>query len=386
MASILYIWKSPYPWDVRVEKVCSALNNAGHRVTILSRCAEGLAARDTIDGLSIIRAGCGKPAYLYAPVSGNPYWKKAIAESIEICSPDLIIVREIMLAETAAKLARRKNIPVLMDMAENYPAAMKLWKKYDETLLRRTAVHYLDIPERVEKRAVALMDGIITVCIEQIQRLSDSYAFPSEKIKVVHNTALPEKFANVRKGSSIPPIVFGHHGYLSAEKNIEILIRGFALAARELDDIKLELAGSGECLEELISFSIELGINDRVIFGGSYDNTELSSILGRIDVGIIPYLPNDFNNYTLHNKVFDFLACGKPVILSATIPFSRLNSEINAGITADCTKPENIARAIIEIRHADLQSFSENGLKAAESKYNWKHDASELINFVEKYI
>ena len=35
--NILYIWDADYPWDVRVEKICEALNNNGHEVHIASR-------------------------------------------------------------------------------------------------------------------------------------------------------------------------------------------------------------------------------------------------------------------------------------------------------------------------------------------------------------
>jgi hypothetical protein len=31
---VLYLWDADYPWDVRTEKICSALTEAGHEVTL----------------------------------------------------------------------------------------------------------------------------------------------------------------------------------------------------------------------------------------------------------------------------------------------------------------------------------------------------------------
>ena len=34
---IVYLWDADYPWDVRTQKVCSALSDAGHEVHIVAR-------------------------------------------------------------------------------------------------------------------------------------------------------------------------------------------------------------------------------------------------------------------------------------------------------------------------------------------------------------
>ena len=34
---VLYLWNADYPWDVRVEKICRAMTDAGHDVHIVAR-------------------------------------------------------------------------------------------------------------------------------------------------------------------------------------------------------------------------------------------------------------------------------------------------------------------------------------------------------------
>ena len=37
---IVYIWDGDYPWDIRVEKICLSLVNAGYEVHIAARNLE----------------------------------------------------------------------------------------------------------------------------------------------------------------------------------------------------------------------------------------------------------------------------------------------------------------------------------------------------------
>lgn len=386
MSKILYIWKSEYPWDVRVEKICKALYCAGHSVTILSRWGGSLPYREAIDGLNIIRAGYNKRRFLFEPVPNNPFWKKAIDSAVNEINPDLIIVREIMLAEEAARSARTNNIPVIMDMAEHYPAAMKDWKKYRETFIRRMAVHTLNLPEKTEKRSVVKMDGIISVCSEQNQRLNRQYNYPYDNIEIVHNTPDLDFFKDIKQKSPDKPRIFGHHGHMTAEKSIETLIRGFIIAAKKNQYIELHLAGAGESFEDMKRIAEASDCSDKIKFLGVYHINELPGILSSFDVGVIPYQVSDFNNYTIHNKLFDFFAAGKPVIVSEAAPLKRVVNDSNAGIVIDCSNPEIIAENILIFENLDYDFFAQNSYNAARNLYNWREDSKRLINFVGKYL
>ena len=386
LSKILYIWKSEYPWDVRVEKVCKALLKAGHDITILARWGGSLPQESHVDGIKIIRAGYGKKRALFEPVPFNPFWKKAIRNTVNDIKPDMIIVREIMLALPAFKAASANKVPVVMDMAEHYPAAMKEWKKYRETFVRRLAVHSFNLPEMTERNCIKLMNGIITVCEEQVQRLNSEYNYPEDNMTVVHNT--PEKGFFGKSEKEIPKkaICFGHHGHMTAEKSIENLIMGFLIAAEINPDIKLLLAGAGECFEDMKNIAKASQHADRIEFTGVYKIEDLPGILDRIDVGVIPYQISDFNNYTIHNKLFDYFALGKPVIVSQAKPLKRVVLETNAGIVCDCSNPDIIAETILNISNNDLKTLSENSYIAFRNKYNWDIDSQELIRFIEKYM
>ena len=275
MSRILYIWKGDYPWEVRIEKFCNSLVENGNEVIILCRWVPGRLETESIGQIKIIRVGFNQAPSLSIPVSTNPFWISSIKKIIKQFQPGLIIAREIMLAEAAARLARKHYIPVIMDMAEHYPAVMKGWKKYKERSFYKILVHDLKLPETFEKRSVNLMDGIITVCSEQSERLINEYNYPAVALQVVHNTPDINSFENVRKGCSSPPRTFAYHGNVNNERNMVRFVKGFIIAAKQDPDISLEIAGVGEDSEDIRNLIESSDVQNQFRLFGSYKHEDL---------------------------------------------------------------------------------------------------------------
>lgn len=384
-ARALYVWKSPYPWEVRIEKICTELADNGFETYVLCRWAQGQKKEEEYKNHYIIRAGYQKPNSFYIPVSYNPYWIKDISDVVKAIKPDVIIPREIMLSSACASIGHKNNIPVIYDIAEHYPAAMKGFPKYWEKIHLRLAVHYLKIPELTEKNTLKKADGIITITEELKNRFINKYHIPPEKIAIVSNTPNLDNFKNVRKGSSIPPRVFVYNGHITPDRNIENLIEGFILACKIQNDIELIIAGSGPKIETLHTKAKNSDFADRIKFTGYYQPEEIYQIYDKMDIGMLPFKNNEFINHIIANKFFDYMACGKPIICSKARPMKRIMDEVNFGLSIDCSKAENIRDAIIEIQNCPLDLFSKNALEFAEKKYNWKIDAKNLIDFIKKF-
>ena len=70
---IIYVWKSPYPWDVRVEKICKSLSKE-YEVLILARWGNEAKKAEQIDGVTIRRVGFREKSFKSVPLSFNPFW------------------------------------------------------------------------------------------------------------------------------------------------------------------------------------------------------------------------------------------------------------------------------------------------------------------------
>jgi glycosyltransferase involved in cell wall biosynthesis len=390
MARIVYIWQKDFPWDVRTEKICLALRDGGHEVTMLVRWSAGSPSESLWKDIRIVRVGVGMPSALSLPVSGNPLWHRALQCLVDEWQPDMLMPREIMLAEAASRCARRRGIPVVIDMAEHYPAAMRGWKKYNASLLSRWAVQTARIPDIVERRAVERASGIITVCEENSERLSKQYGYNAAQMAVVHNTPDTSVFHNVRKGLQHPTLRhFGFHGYIAPERNVEVLVRAFAIAAREHPDLALTIAGDGESMPEVRRAVSETQMHERIRLLGAYKYNELERLYGEIDVGIVVYRNDEFSNFTIPNKLFDYLACGKPVIVSNAAPLKRIVETTKTGLVSQCDTPEPLAQTLLSMAampKADSDEASCNGILASERLYNWSVDTQTLLAFVETML
>jgi glycosyltransferase involved in cell wall biosynthesis len=383
--TILYVVNAKVPEEIRAEKICSALANMGNRVIIACKWSGEDLIRETKQGYLVCRIGKDKRLATCFP--GNPIWTNAINDLVHDFKPDIIICREMIPLLSCTQAAKGRNIPIILDMAEHYPAAMREWKKYSQNPLSRFFVHTLPLPELIESHAVKHADAIITVCEEQNQRLQSQYSYPKEALFIVHNTPEKSIFNDVIPRCNIPPITFGHHGYFTLERNLENLVLGFDIAAKRFPDITLLLAGTGETLEDVSRLVQTVSSRDRIHLTGPYKAKDLSDLYNRTDIGILPYAEQEFRQFTLPNKAFDYMACGKPIISSGLLPMKRLLDETGAGIYGPCSSPEDISLMIERMMESDIQTMSARGHQAFLSKYHWENEVEQLqsaLFFVSK--
>ena len=127
---VCYVYQDHYPWDVRAEKIMNSLAAQGIEGHIISRNRNGAAPRERLrHNLYVHRlSGCHNPylsGFINFPAFFSPFWIIKIVSIIRSTFSDLIIIRDLPLAPAALAAGKMTSLPVLMDMAENYPAMIK---------------------------------------------------------------------------------------------------------------------------------------------------------------------------------------------------------------------------------------------------------------------
>jgi len=190
---ILKVWDSEYPWDVRTEKVCRALTEMGHEVHMVARNRDRRILREERAECTIHRM---RPFRLLGgtvdrasqfPAFFNPRWLSLMLRTARDQDAEAVLVRDLPLAPTAIKAARRLGVPAYLDMAENYPAMIRdLWTtgstKPGDSIIRNPK-----LVEMVERKVLREIDHIFVVVEESRDRLLD-LGVPEEKVSVVSNT------------------------------------------------------------------------------------------------------------------------------------------------------------------------------------------------------
>lgn len=382
MARIVYIFKGGYPWDGRLEKICNSFARAGHKVFVVARWRPDEKKFEKFYNFDVFRVGYRTHNSFSIPFPNNPVWISGLRAVFSDFIPELVIVRDFFLVSTARKALKSKRIPIIMDMAEHYPAAIRHWKKYNSNMLFRFVSHNIKLPDKWEKKNVALSDGIITVCEEQKFRLVNEYGFPKNKIEIIYNTPDLKMFEQVKKTPKEKFRKFGHHGFHTSEKSIAEFLEIFVKSANK--SFEFIIAGDGDCIPELKQI-VERYEAKNVIFTGKYNFVDLPKILQKIDIGVIPYPPNEFNNFTLHNKVFDFLACGIPILVSDAIPLKKLVEEYKCGVSIPIEE-KHLINFFEEIDDYDWNYMGQNAFLLAREKYNWAVDEKNLLEFIQKFL
>ncbi len=380
---VLYVYQGTYPWEVRVKKFCEALESQGYEVTVLSRWAPGLAEFERYGRTAIVRVGANQAAWKSLPFSFNPLWRNAIRKQVQALSPQLVIAREMLIAEACADAARGQ-CPVIMDMAEHYPAAMRSWKKYRDSPIGRVLVHWLNTPELVESRAVRSMDAVITVCEENEERIKRLFSLKDQHLCIVRNTPPLHAFDHVRRGASQPARVFSYQGYITRERGVVRLVQAFDALGDS--DTELLIAGDGESFDDVKRECTGRRSESRIKLLGAFSHDQLDDILSRTDVGVIAFDEDEFRQHTIPNKLFDYLLCAKPVIVSNCAPMARIVNQNGCGIVINNDTPDQLREAMKAMREKDLTDMSLRGLEAARAHYHWELDSERLVSFLSTLL
>jgi glycosyltransferase involved in cell wall biosynthesis len=148
----------------------------------------------------------------------------------------------------------------------------------------------------------------------------------------------------------------------------------------------LLLAGGGPSYDELVAAARATEVSDRIRFTGPYRFEELAGLYSETDVGLVLQPPDESCDHTIPNKFYDYMGCGKPVLVSPARPLRRVVEETGAGLALESCAPEVIARGIERLRGMDLRQLSANGMRACRERYHWGHDTAVLLGFLRKCL
>jgi glycosyltransferase involved in cell wall biosynthesis len=184
---------------------------------------------------------------------------------------------------------------------------------------------------------------------------------------------------------NIEGTVIGYVGSLEYWLDLETVLYALAVLMKktnEFRDLKLLLVGVSlytDYSRYLKRIASELGIANKIIFTGAVEYQKLALYISAMDVCINPRKPILLNKLTIGGKVFDYLACGKPVLSSNTPALAQLFTEKD-GVFCYNSKSELIKmlQKVLKCNH-DAHQY-----RAVASKYDWNIIASKFENVLKK--
>lgn len=140
-------------------------------------------------------------------------------------------------------------------------------------------------------------------------------------------------------------------GFVSIHQGLFELMGALKLASKKFKDVRLLVIGGG-FVERAKAFAASLGVSDKVHFTGPgrvpYD--EVPDLINAADVAVSPkQIPPRWHQYAQPLKVLEYLACGRPTVVTPLREQRRLIAESGGGLVAEGFGAEQLAGAIVKL-------------------------------------
>ena len=178
----------------------------------------------------------------------------------------------------------------------------------------------------------------------------------------------------------------GFVGSLLKHQGVNKLIQAAPKILNSSSDCKFIIIGEGPMKEKWITMVQHQGLTSSFLFTGQIKYEDVAIWLGAMDICVAPFLKEAGLRSPV--KLFDYMACGKPVVASK-IPGSTCMFEDSGAVKLiKPEEPEILADAIIDLIADDkkAQNMGERGLKIAAEKYDRKLIAQKISELARRIL
>jgi len=201
---------------------------------------------------------------------------------------------------------------------------------------------------------------------------------PREKIVWIPNGVDLSRFADFEPpascGEGFKVMYLGAHGQANA---LDVLIQAAKMVqGKGLKEIKFVLVGDGPEKPRLIALAKDLGLPN-VEFRQPVPKGEVITTIQQADTLLFNLERVEvFRCGISSNKLFDYMAAGRPVISSVDALANPIE-EAQCGLTVPPRDPEALAKAVIQLYHMPKEEWEAMGRRGRE--YVEKHHAIPVL-------
>jgi glycosyltransferase involved in cell wall biosynthesis len=132
---------------------------------------------------------------------------------------------------------------------------------------------------------------------------------------------------------------------------------------------------------------------DSFIFAGPVPHEKVPAFINAMDITVAPYNPSKSplrSEYGIGSplKVFEYMACGKPVIATSVEPVLRIINHMENGILVPPGDSKALAKAIsFAVQNREkMEEIGEKGRQTVLAKYSWKAFAKRLNKILKEVL
>ncbi len=265
-------------------------------------------------------------------------------------------------------VSKIKNKPLVYDSHELYTEVPEL--------IQRPRIRQVWM--KIEKWIFPKLKQVYTVNDEIAKIYSEKYQVD---VNVIRNMSpkyqkkeLDNDFIKRVKGNKKMLILQG--AGINIDRGAEELIE----AMQYVEQAVLYIIGSGDVFEKLKQMTSSLNLHhkvkiiDRIPYHQLLEYTQISDIGLSLDKGTNPNYEN-----SLPNKIFDYIQCHTPLIVSNRKVVAEITNHYQVGTVIPEVSPQYIAEAINTLLNdTKLYNHYLSNTRKASEKLSWEHETQKL--------
>ncbi|MCP4139322.1 MAG: glycosyltransferase family 4 protein [Chloroflexi bacterium] len=382
------------PGGTRHHELARYLVQRGHRVTIIASPVSYITGEAPLSSSGQIEEGITiRRAYVYQAHHKSfvhrvfafiSFMASSFFIGLKVKDVDLIwgTSPPIFQGITAWALSRLKRIPFLFEVRDLWPAfAISVGVLKNGILIGAS--------EWLERFLYRAADRVMVNSPGYVQHVKDLGA---KRVELVPNGADAEMFDPAQRGASFRQshllndkfvvLYAGAHGF---SNDLGLVLD----AAKKVEGrpIQIVLLGDGKEKAALQEKAKEMALQN-VSFIDSVPKNEMANALAASDACLAILKPIEWYKATYPNKVFDYMAAGRPVVLAIDGVIREVVDAAGCGVFAEPGNADALAEAILSIAKNDARSH-EMGLAGRayiESHFDRATLAGELTDILEEMV
>ncbi len=389
-----------YPNDIRVRKEAESLSASERKLIVICRWRDGELREETIDNVKIYRIGKnythtrkGLNDIVLALFFIDFTFKRNIRRIMKLENITTFHVHDLPLIRTILRI--KGNIPIILDMHENYPEMLLILKLSNKGLLMQLKdklFYNFGRWKRYEKKNIHQMDHIIAVIDEMKDKLIREYQIDSKKISIISNYEKLDFSNNEVKDDFVfdnSVFYLVYVGGIDPVRGLNTVIEALPKFKVHKKKVNFIIVGGGNAnyISYLKNLALEFDCQSQVHFLGHKSFEKINYYMKNSNLNIIPHIKNDHTDNTIPHKLFQIMSQKAPVLVSSCNPMQRIIETKDAGFVFKASDPTDLVQVVLTLMNDTklVNERIENAYNLVINHYNWENESHKLIQLYNKY-
>ncbi len=286
--------------------------------------------------------------------------------------PDFIYERVSLYGTSGVHLAKAVGCPLILEL--NAPLAQ------EQSTYRGTGLG--DLAADSERWLLSQADAVLAVS-KPLAEYVESVGVDPDRIHVIPNGVdcdrfVPKANSSIGTGSADGNgAVLGFVGGLRPWHGVEVLPELMARLTPDYPDVSMLIVGDGPLRKDLDREFALRNLQDKVTITGLLNHTEIPAAIRTMDIALAPYPKLDHSFYFSPLKLFEYMACGVPVVASSLGQIIELVDNNKTGLLYEAENVDALESACRKLLSNEDQraEMGSRGAELVRREYTWKKNA-----------